>query len=113
MIIGYARVSTNDQNLNAQLDALAEIGAERVFSETVSGANAKRLELDKLPITCDEQIVPSNDADQGHQLTALLCDKAALQQQFANILAQRCRRVSCTNTGAFFKERLKRAQHLV
>ena len=48
MIIGYARVSTNDQNLNAQHDALAEVGAERVFSETVSGAKANRPELDKM-----------------------------------------------------------------
>jgi len=48
MIIGYARVSTNDQSLNAQHDALAEVGAERVFSETVSGAKAKRAELDKM-----------------------------------------------------------------
>ncbi len=48
MIIGYARVSTNDQSLNAQHDALAEVGAERVFSETVSGAKAKRPELDKM-----------------------------------------------------------------
>lgn len=45
MIIGYARVSTNDQSLNAQHDALAEVGAERVFSETVSGAKAKWPEL--------------------------------------------------------------------
>ena len=48
MIIGYARVSTNDQSLNAQHDALAEVGAGRVFSETVSGAKAKRPELDKM-----------------------------------------------------------------
>lgn len=48
MIIGYARVSTNDQSLDAQHDALAEVSAERVFSETVSGAKAKRPELDKM-----------------------------------------------------------------
>ena len=48
MIIGYARVSTNDQSLNAQHDALAEVGAGRVFSETVSGAKAKRPELDEM-----------------------------------------------------------------
>ncbi len=48
MIIGYARVSTNDQSLDAQHDALAEVGAARVFSETVSGAKARRPELDKM-----------------------------------------------------------------
>ncbi|MCG7495228.1 recombinase family protein [Thalassobius sp. Cn5-15] len=48
MIIGYARVSTADQNLDAQLDALKEAGAGRVFSETISGATAKRPELKRL-----------------------------------------------------------------
>ena len=47
-IIGYARVSINDQSLDAQHDALAEVGAVRVFSETMSGAKAKRPELDKM-----------------------------------------------------------------
>ena len=42
MIIGYARVSTTNQNLDAQLNALKEAGAGRVFSETISGATAKR-----------------------------------------------------------------------
>lgn len=48
MIIGYARVSTTDQNLDAQLDALSEAGAGRVFSETISGATAKRPELQRI-----------------------------------------------------------------
>ncbi|WP_092063524.1 recombinase family protein [Poseidonocella pacifica] len=38
MIIGYARVSTIDQNLDAKTDALTTEGAERLFSERVSGA---------------------------------------------------------------------------
>lgn len=48
MIIGYARVSTEDQRLDAQTDALAAAGAERVFAERVSGARRVRPELDRM-----------------------------------------------------------------
>ena len=43
MIIGYARVSTTDQNLDAQTDALTAAGAERLFSGRISGAKAEYL----------------------------------------------------------------------
>lgn len=48
MIIGYARVSTDDQNLDAQTDALTEAGAERIFADKITGSARKRPELDQL-----------------------------------------------------------------
>ena len=48
MKIGYARVSTGDQNLDLQIDALKQAGCERVFEERVSGAKSDRPELERL-----------------------------------------------------------------
>ena len=48
MIIGYARVSTADQSLDAQTDALAAAGAERVFADKITGTARKRPELDRM-----------------------------------------------------------------
>ena len=48
MIIGYARVSTEDQHLDAQTAALEAIGAERIFAEKISGTKKSRPELDRM-----------------------------------------------------------------
>ena len=48
MKIGYARVSTNDQNLNRQLDQLSEYGCERIFQEKITGSHKERPELDRM-----------------------------------------------------------------
>jgi DNA invertase Pin-like site-specific DNA recombinase len=45
MLIGYARVSTADQNLDLQRDALTKAGCDRVFEEHASGARDDRPEL--------------------------------------------------------------------
>ncbi|WP_175990486.1 recombinase family protein [Bacillus sp. Marseille-Q1617] len=48
MKIGYARVSTQDQSLDLQMDALQKAGCEKVYSEKVSGMKDDRQKLKEL-----------------------------------------------------------------
>lgn len=46
MLVGYARVSTSDQTLNLQKDALEHIGCSKIFTDTISGSITERHGLD-------------------------------------------------------------------
>ncbi len=48
MIIGYTRVSTEEQNSQLQNDALSAVGCERIYEDQVSGAREKRPGLDQV-----------------------------------------------------------------
>jgi len=47
MLIGYARVSTSDQNLDLQKEALLKIGCERIYEDEISGTIKERPGLNK------------------------------------------------------------------
>lgn len=55
--VGYARVSTDDQNMDLQRDALAEAGCVNIYEETVSGASKRRPQLD----LCIKELQPGDE----------------------------------------------------
>lgn len=48
MLIGYKRVSTQNQKLDRQTDLLNDFGVEKIFEEKVTGTKRERVELDKM-----------------------------------------------------------------
>ena len=48
MLLGYARVSTDEQETHLQIDALTGAGVDRIYQEKASGAKTDRPELMRL-----------------------------------------------------------------
>jgi len=48
MLIGYARVSTQEQTLNLQQDALQKAGCSKLFTDMASGVKTERKGLDEV-----------------------------------------------------------------
>lgn len=48
MLVGYARISTQDQNLDLQMDALEKAGCEKIFAEKITGGKFDRIEYQNM-----------------------------------------------------------------
>ena len=84
MLIGYARVSTEDQNLDLQRDALHRAGCEKIFEEKESGrAGTKRpaLEAALAFLRADDQLVLWKIDRLGRSLREMLDTSHMLQQR--------------------------------
>ena len=85
MIFGYARVSTEGQSLEAQLDALQAAGVGRIFSEKASGSIRARPELDRLidQLRPGDVVVVTKYDRLSRSLQDLLSIVAAIQEKKA------------------------------
>ncbi len=82
-LLGYARVSTGDQDAQLQLDALTNAGCYRIFTDTASGTLVSLPELDKLldQIRPGDTLVVWRLDRLGRSIRHLINHMDALQQQ--------------------------------
>src|SRR5262245_43489061 len=82
MRIGYGRVSTRDQNTDAQRDVLAAAGCDQIFIDRASGTLARRPELDKALLSANrtgDQLVVTKLDRLGRSLEHLISLSGDLQ----------------------------------
>jgi len=81
MLIGYARVSTPEQSLDLQIDALTAAGCDKVFSDIASGAKSERVGFERALDVCragDTLVVWKLDR-MGRSLSHLIATITALE----------------------------------
>ena len=83
MLVGYARVSTGEQNLDLQRDALTKAGCEQMFTDEMSGAKAERPGLTQALafIRPGDTLVVWRLDRLGRSLTDLIARMAELRQR--------------------------------
>ncbi|GAA2700765.1 recombinase family protein [Nonomuraea recticatena] len=83
ILIGYARVSTRDQSLGRQIDALTAAGCRRIFADKKSGKNALRPELTACHafLSAGDTLVVPQLARYGHSLHDLITMVAELRRR--------------------------------
>lgn len=74
MKVGYARVSTKQQNLNSQVDKLKKVGCERIFTDKISGIRETRPGLNEMMdfIRAGDEVVIFSLSRLGRSLKELL-----------------------------------------
>jgi DNA invertase Pin-like site-specific DNA recombinase len=87
--IGYGRVSTRDQNLDAQRDALTAAGCDQIFVDKASGKLARRPELDKALLSASragDQLVVTRLDRLGRSLEHLIALSKDLQERKVDLV---------------------------
>jgi DNA invertase Pin-like site-specific DNA recombinase len=86
---GYGRVSTRDQNLDAQHDALTAAGCDQIFVDKASGKLARRPELDKALLSASragDQLVVTKLDRLGRSLEHLIALSRDLQERKVDLV---------------------------
>jgi len=102
--VGYARVSSSDQKLDSQLDALKQLGCSKVFSDRVSGIKAERLGWDQLRayVRPGDTVVVTELSRMSRSLMHLLEVVKECEQQGIDLLSLRENIDTSTATGRGF-----------
>ena len=102
--IGYARVSSRDQNLDSQLDMLSKAGCDKIFEDKASGAKESRPGWDKLLefLRSGDTIVVTELSRMTRSLMHLLSLVKELEQNNIQIVSLREHIDTSTATGRAF-----------
>ncbi len=103
-IVGYARVSSTSQNLDAQLDALKGTGCNKIFTDKDSGANSSRPGWDDLLtyIRADDTLVITELSRMSRSLVHLLQIVQDLEERRVELKSLRENIDTSTATGRGF-----------
>lgn len=102
--VGYARVSSSNQKLDSQLDALNQAGCDRVFSDCISGIKVKRLGWDQLMdhVRSGDSVVVTELSRMSRSLKHLLDVVQAFEHQGIELISLRENIDTSTATGRAF-----------